>query len=78
MSISIGRQINAYQCTDILIDNYVVDHVEELSEEEDQLETTNRYSILEQIPGNYIEDTDDVQVAVNTDEVDVQCAANMD
>ena len=47
MSISIGRQINAYQCTDILIDNYVVDHVEELSEEEDQLETTNRYSILE-------------------------------
>ena len=61
MSLSTGRHIHEYQWKEIPIDDYVLDHVEESAEEEDQPVMTNGYPIFEWIPGTTTDDEDDVK-----------------
>ena len=72
MLLSTGRHIHAYQWTVIPIDNYAIDHVDELSEDEDKPPLTNGYTIFEWRTGDFIDEKDDVQDTEETDDDYIQ------
>ena len=51
MSLLTGKQLHAYNWTELPIDDYVIDRVEVLAKDENQPVMTNGYPIFERAPG---------------------------
>ena len=59
MSIATRKQLHAFICTELSINDQVVSRVNTFSAKEKQPETTKGYPIYEWIPGTAITDKDD-------------------